>query len=79
MKLYRITIDLKPISYEVEAENEEKAIEFAQECFSDETIYDIIKYADFQTYQYEREDESMNSLNEIVSLAERLVELTGGK
>ena len=53
MSLYRITIDLKSISYEVEAESEEKAIEFAQECFFDETLYDVIKYADIQTYQYE--------------------------
>jgi hypothetical protein len=53
VSLYRITIDLKPISYEVEAESEEKAIEFAQECFFDETLYDVIKYADIQTYQYE--------------------------
>ena len=79
MSLYRITIDLKPISYEIEAESEEKAIEFAQECFYDETLYDIIKYADIQTYQYEGEDKGMNSLDEIVLLAEKLVELTGGK
>ena len=54
MELYRVTINLKSISYEVEAESEEKAIEFAQECFFDETLYDVIKYAEFQTYQYER-------------------------
>jgi hypothetical protein len=53
MSLYRVTIDLKSISYEFEAESEEKAVEFAQECFFDETLYDIIKWADIQTYQYE--------------------------
>jgi hypothetical protein len=54
MKLYRITIDLNSISYEVEAESESKAIEFAQECFFDETLYDIIKSADYKTQQLER-------------------------
>lgn len=54
MELYRVTIDLNSISYELEAESEDKAIEFAQECFFDETLYDIIKWADFKTYQYER-------------------------
>jgi hypothetical protein len=54
MELYRVTIDLNSISYEVEAESESKAIEFAQECFFDETLYDIIKWADFKTHKYER-------------------------
>ena len=54
MELYRVTIDLNSISYEVEAESEDKAIEFAQECFFDETLYDIIKWADYKTQQLER-------------------------
>jgi hypothetical protein len=54
MELYRVTIDLNSISYEVEAESESKAIEFAQECFFDETLYDIIKWADYKTQQLER-------------------------
>ena len=54
MELYRVTIDLNSISYELEAENEDKAIEYAKECFTDETPYDIIKWANFHTHQYER-------------------------
>lgn len=54
MELYRVTIDLNPISYELEAESEDKAIEYAQECFFDETIYDIIGSADFEVQQMER-------------------------
>jgi hypothetical protein len=54
MDRYRITIDLNSISYELEAESESKAIEYAQECFFDEKLYDLIKWANFQTYQYER-------------------------
>ena len=51
MKNYRITVELVPISYEIEAENEEKAKEYAKDCFFDETIYDIFKYAELQTEQ----------------------------
>ena len=53
MSLYRVTIDLNSISYELEAESHEKAIEYAQECFYDETLYDIIKWANYQTKQME--------------------------
>jgi len=53
MKNYRITVELVPISYEIEAENEEKAKEYAKDCFFDETIYDIFKYAELQTQQLE--------------------------
>jgi hypothetical protein len=54
MELYRVTINFNPISYELEAENEDKAIEYAQECFFDETLYDIIKWADLKVQQMER-------------------------
>lgn len=53
MKLYRVTIDLNSISYEIEAEDESKAIDLAQECFYDEKLYDILKWADFQTEELE--------------------------
>ena len=51
MKNYRITVELVPISYEIQAESEEKAKEYAKDCFFDETIYDIFKYAELQTEQ----------------------------
>jgi hypothetical protein len=53
MKNYRITIELVPISYEIEAESEEKAKEYAKECFFDETIYDIFENAELQIQQLE--------------------------
>ena len=46
MSLYRITVELVPISYEIEAESEEKAKEYAKDCFFDETIYDIFENAE---------------------------------
>jgi hypothetical protein len=46
MQNYRITIELMPISYEIEAENEEKAKEYAKEFFFDETIHDIFDGAE---------------------------------
>ena len=54
MELYRITINFNPISYELEAESEDKAIEYAQECFFDEKLHDIIGSADFEVQQMER-------------------------
>jgi hypothetical protein len=53
MKRYRVTIDLNSISYEIEAENEEKAIEYAEECFYEETLYDILKWANYITEEQE--------------------------
>lgn len=47
MKKYRIQIDLSPVGYELEAEGEDKAQEYAQECFYDETMYDLLKYAKY--------------------------------
>jgi hypothetical protein len=47
MKTYRVQIDFMPIGYEVEAENEDKAIEYAEECFFQETNYDILKHAKY--------------------------------
>jgi hypothetical protein len=48
MKNYRVTIELVPISYEFEAENEEKAREFAMDCFFDEKVHNIFKNAELQ-------------------------------
>ena len=53
MKKYRISIELMPISYEIEAENEEKAKEYAQDCFFDETVYDIFENAELNVSELE--------------------------
>ena len=47
MTKYQVTINLNPISYEVEAESEEKAIEYAKDRYYDETLYDLVKWADY--------------------------------
>ena len=79
MGLYRITIDLNSISYELEAENEDKAIEYAKECFTDETPHDIIKWANFHTHQYKNNSQdNVEYLDELVYSAEKLIQLTGG-
>ena len=53
MNKYRVTVNLNSISYEFEAENEAKAIEFAEECFYDETLYDILKWANYEIEEQE--------------------------
>lgn len=53
MKKYRITVELMPISYEIEAESEEKAKEYAQDCFFDETVYDIFENAELNVSELE--------------------------
>ena len=55
MKRYRATIDLNSISYEIEAESEEQAIEYAEECFYEETLYDILKWANYTTEEQEED------------------------
>ena len=47
MPKYMVQISPNSISYELEADSEKKAIEYAQECFSDESTYDILKWADY--------------------------------
>lgn len=53
MALYKVTIDLNSISYEIEAENEDKAIELAQDCFYEEKSFDIIKWANYLVSELE--------------------------
>jgi len=55
MKRYRVTIELNPISYEIEAESKGKAIEYAQECYYEETLYDLAKWAEYTTEEQEGE------------------------
>ena len=53
MSKYRVEITLQPIAYEVEAESEEKAVEMARDIFFEESHYDILKYADYDTEEME--------------------------
>jgi hypothetical protein len=46
MKTYYITVAPLPISYEIEADNEKQAKNYALDFFADETIYDIVKNAE---------------------------------
>jgi hypothetical protein len=48
MPKYEVRIDLNSITYEIEADNEEKAIEFAEEIVYDETMYDLLKWANYE-------------------------------
>jgi hypothetical protein len=49
MPKYNVRINLNSISYEIEADNEDKAVEFANNCASGETAYDLLKWADYET------------------------------
>lgn len=44
---YRIEIELMPVSYELEGESADKAREYAEECFFDEALYDLLKHAKY--------------------------------
>jgi hypothetical protein len=46
MARYYVTIAPQPFSYEVEADSFSKAIEYAQECFSDEALSDVLEGSD---------------------------------
>jgi disulfide oxidoreductase YuzD len=45
MPKYEVRIDLNSITYEIEADNEDKAVKFAKEIANDETMYDLLKWA----------------------------------
>ena len=47
MKRYRVQIELMPLGYEVEAFTEDKAVDYAEECFFQEVNYDILKHAKY--------------------------------
>jgi hypothetical protein len=53
MPRYRVTIELNPVSYELEAEDEDKAIESAKECYYGETLADLVKWASYTTEEQE--------------------------
>ena len=48
---YKVTISLNSISYEIEAENEEVAIQKANELAMTESHYDLLKWADYEAEQ----------------------------
>lgn len=54
---YEVRINLNSISYEIEADSKEKAIEYAQECVYDETLYDLLKWADYEVNTIKEEEE----------------------
>ena len=45
MPNYEVTIDLSSLTYEIEADTEEEAMDFAKQCVYDETMYSIMKWA----------------------------------
>jgi len=45
--LYEVKINLNSITYEIEADDEDTAIEEASELALDETQYDLLKWADY--------------------------------
>jgi hypothetical protein len=53
MTRYRVEIELMPIAYELEGENEDKAKEYAEECFFDEALYDLLKHASYKIVEVE--------------------------
>lgn len=58
MAKYRITINLNSISYELEAKSDLEAVEYAQECFYTESLYDVIKWADYEIEEFKTEEVS---------------------
>jgi len=48
MPNYEVRISLNSITYEIEADDEDKAIEIAEENVYDETMYDLLKWADYE-------------------------------
>lgn len=49
MAKYKVTISLNSISYDIEAENDEKAVTIANELAMSESHYDLLKWADYET------------------------------
>jgi hypothetical protein len=53
MTRYRVEIELIPVAYELEGENADKAKEYAEECFFDEALYDLLKHASYKIVEVE--------------------------
>jgi hypothetical protein len=45
---YQVRVYLNALSYDIEAENEDKAIEIAYDHASNESHYDLLKWADYE-------------------------------
>ena len=48
MTKYNVRIDLNSINFDIEAENKDEAVQKANELAMDETMYDILKWADYE-------------------------------
>lgn len=53
MPKYKVTIYLNAIDYEIEAENPEVAIQNARDYAIQESQYDLLKWADYETEELE--------------------------
>jgi hypothetical protein len=45
---YNVRIDLNSINFDIEADSEDEAIQKASELAMEKTIYDILKWADYE-------------------------------
>lgn len=55
MTMYKVTVNLNSISYEVEAEDEDKAINLAEQMALDEPQYDLLKWANYDIEEISHE------------------------
>jgi hypothetical protein len=47
MTEYNVRVDLNSINFDIEADNEDEAIEKANELAMNESLYDILKWAEY--------------------------------
>lgn len=47
MTRYEVTVDLNSLTYVIDAEDEEAAVEMAHDLAMEESHYDILKWADY--------------------------------
>jgi uncharacterized OsmC-like protein len=48
MPEYNVRVDLNSMNFDIEADNEDEAIQKASELAMEKTIYDILKWADYE-------------------------------
>jgi len=48
MPKYNVRIDFNSINFDIEADSENQAIQKANELAMDKTMYDILKWADYE-------------------------------
>jgi hypothetical protein len=54
MATYKVTVNLNSITYDIESENEDKAIEIARDNVTEESHYDILKWADYEVEEVKK-------------------------